>query len=208
MTTVPDPPDPFDPLVATLPAGTQLFRVHRPPRSATAFNDRGGRGRWSPLGQPPVPVWYGAATAIAAVCESILHDVSPRATLVPRDRWVGRVESRIVTRRELHLAQFHGVGLRKLRVSPEQLTTTVAATYHQTVRWADAAHEVRPPLDGLVWMSRQCNSDPAVMLFGDRVSADDLAVDQGSARLFLPGSPDFDWLSAQCAVMGLRLLLR
>lgn len=75
---VPDPPDPFDPLTEQLPAGSRIYRMFTaaPDRQVTTFNPgMSGPHRFSFFGNPPVPVLYGAQTEVAALCESLLHDV-------------------------------------------------------------------------------------------------------------------------------------
>ena len=61
--------------------------------------------------------------------------------------------------RRLRVAVLHGTGLRRLKVTAADLTSSPASSYGSTVRWAEAAHAVG--LDGLVWMSRQCNDAKA-----------------------------------------------
>ena len=57
-------------------------------------------------------------------------------------------------------------------------TDTAASQYDRTVIWAQAAH-AGTDVDGLVWMSRRWNSSKSMVLFGDRVSRSDLAVETG-----------------------------
>ena len=44
-----------------------------------------------------------------------------------------------------------------------------------TALWAAALHAAHPTLDGLIWTSKRCDPDQALVLFGDRVTANDLA---------------------------------
>lgn len=64
----------------------------------------------------------------------------------------------------------------------------------------DAADEIVPGLDGVAWMSHRCNTDVAVVLFGDRVLFGDLEQDPDFARVFELG-PDRDWLSSMCSTI-------
>ncbi len=66
---------------------------------------------------------------------------------------------------------------------------TDATCYGQTVQWAVAVHVSFPHLDGLVWTSRQHDRDFACLLFGDRVSQNDVTpvgavepIDVGNGR--------------------------
>lgn len=174
--------------------------------TATQFNaGHGSGGRWSFFGHPPVPVLYAADTELAAVAETILHDVPVHGGRVARMSWEGRVISRLRTTRQLKLARLHGLGLRAVGVHACQLTDTPAAEYPTTRVWAEALHALAAQFDGLSWMSRQCNSDRAVVLFGDRVAPGDLDQDAGHARFFSLGSPDLDWLINQCGAIGIEV---
>ncbi len=197
--TVPEPPDPFDPLWEPLPAGSLIFRVHEPrfpdgtANDGTVFNPGYGAPlRWSFFGDPVVPVHYSAASPEAAVHESILHDAIPHAHL-SRASWVRKVLTPLRTTRDLRLVQLHSDGLRRLGVRARDVTDTDSGAYLFTVEWAVAAHAAGA--DGVVWMSRQLNSVRAYCLFGDRVAASDLdpIPDDPEARVFATPA-DSEWL--------------
>ena len=79
----------------------------------------------------------------------------------------------------------------------------VASVGASTVRWAEAAHTAG--LDGLVWMSRQCNDTKAYVFFGDRC-AEVFAQDPSHARIF--ASPaDQIWLIDRCAPLHVDVLM-
>jgi RES domain len=80
---------------------------------------------------------------------------------------------------------------------------TPASQYDRTVTWAQAAH-ASTDVDGLVWMSHRWNSSKSIVLFGDRVSRGDLAVEAGYRRVFAPPS-DFDWLFDLCRTVGVSV---
>jgi hypothetical protein len=196
---VPEPPEPFDPLWETLPAGSRLFRVHEPRLREGTINDGtlfnpgyGSLLRWSFFGEPVVPVHYSAASPEAAVHESILHGAVPGAHL-PRASWIRKVLTPLVTNRDLRLARLHSDGLRRLGVHARDLTDTDADQYPFTVEWARAAHAVGA--EGVVWMARQLNSVRAYCLFGDRVAPGDLRAVPGDrdARVFATPA-DSEWL--------------
>jgi hypothetical protein len=197
--TVPKPPDPFDPLWESLPAGSRLYRIHEPRSPDGAANDGtivnpgyGTRLRWSFFGTPIVPVHYSAASPEAAVHESILHDAVPHAH-VPRAAWIRKVLTPILTTRDLRLVQFHSEGLRRLGARARDLTDTDSDQYRFKVEWAQAAH--RAGADGVVWMSLQLNSFRAYCLFGDRIEGTDLdpLPGDGEARVFATPA-DSEWL--------------
>ena len=97
----------------------------------------------------------------------------------------------------------HGMGLRRLKVSPQDVTSSPASTYPDTVHWAAAAHGIG--VDGMVWMSRLCNNSKAHVFFGDKC-ADAFAQDPSHARIF--ASPaDQIWLIDLCAPLHIDVLL-
>ena len=186
----------FTPQEEVLPAGSPLYRVFSNSRQANEFNPKfGSPTRFAFFGAPPVPVLYAGESEMAAVSETLLHDIpSSGGALLPGD-YADKVMGRIRTRRDLRLAAFLGTGLRALGVSAGDLTTTPAGDYATTVLWAEAAHQAG--FDGVVWMSRQCNTERSYVLFGDRVdAAADLVIDAGYGRAFaLPR--DADWLTRE-----------
>lgn len=198
------PPDPFDPATATLPAGHLLYRVLSATRTATDFNPGiGARTRFGFFGDPVVPIMYAADTEDAAIAETLLHDIPVDGGLLPYDQYADKVLVRLKVTRPVRLGVLHGTGLRRLKVTAAELTAGPAAGYEGTVRWAEAAHGAG--LDGLVWMSRQCNDAKAYVFFGDRCGAS-FAQDPTHARIF--ASPaDQLWLIDRCAPLHVDVLM-
>jgi hypothetical protein len=201
------PPVPFDPATATLPAGHLLYRVLSATRTATDFN-AGFGGFASPtrfgfFGEPKVPIMYAADTEDAAIAETLLHDIPAEGGLLPYDQYASKVLVRLELAQSLRLGVLHGTGLRRLKVTAAELTSSPASSYRSTVRWAEAAHDVG--LDGLVWMSRQCNDTKAYVFFGDRC-AQAFVQDPTHARIF--ASPaDQIWLIDRCAPLHVDVLM-
>jgi hypothetical protein len=198
------PPDPFDPATATLPEGHLLYRVLSATRTAADFNPGlGSRTRFGFFGKPVVPIMYAADTEEAAIAETLLHDIPVEGGLLPYDQYATKVLVRLKVRQRLHVGVLHGTGLRRLKVTAAELTSSPASSYATTVRWAEAAHKAG--LDGLVWMSRQCNDTKAYVFFGDR-SAEAFAQDPSHARIF--ASPaDQIWLIDRCAPLHVDVLM-
>lgn len=179
--------------------GSRLLRVHEPRLPDGTLNDGrlfnpgfGAPMRWSFFGDPVVPVHYSAASAEAAVHESVLHNAVPHAHLA-RAVWIRKVLTPLRTTRELRLVMLHSDGLRRLHVHARDLTDTDSDQYPFTVEWAIAAHEAGA--DGLVWISRQLNSVRAYCLFGDRVAPADLEVIPGDPETRVFATPaDSEWL--------------
>lgn len=198
------PPDPFDPATATLPEGHLLYRVLSATRTATDFNPGfGARTRFGFFGKPVVPIMYAADTEDAAIAETLLHDIPVDGGLLPYDQYATKVLVRLNVEQELRLAVLHGTGLRRLKVTAGELTSSPASSYATTVRWAQAAHD--SGFDGLVWMSRQCNDTKAYVFFGDRC-AQGFSQDPSHARIF--ASPaDQIWLIDRCAPLHVDVLM-
>ena len=198
------PPVPFDPATATLPAGHLLYRVLSATRTATDFNPGfGAPTRFGFFGNPVVPIMYAAETEDAAIAETLLHDIPAEGGLLPYDQYATKVLVRLEVTQRLRVAILHGTGLRRLKVTAAELTSGPASSYASTVRWAEAAHDVG--LDGLVWMSRQCNDTKAYVFFGDRC-AHAFVQDPTHARIFA-GPADQIWLIDRCAPLHVDVLM-
>lgn len=203
MVSGPLPPVPLAAEEFLLEEGSAVYRVFSTVRSVSTFNPAGlpAATRFAFFGDPQVPVLYGAQTEVAAVCESILHDVPIAGGNVGPARYRDKAMGLLRPTRDLKLASFMGVGLRRLGVEASDLTDTDASEYHRTNQWAVAAHT--EGWDGIAWMSRKCNSDHAYVLFGDRVGAEDLAQDMTFVRAFSTDD-GFDWLSRFCAPLNVQ----
>ncbi len=175
------------------PAHQPFVRVFAHQYNPTEFNP--GSGTASPRGRfhffaaesgQVVPVLYGADQPFAALAETAFHDVPVRgpARVVFESRLAPLSIVTLQPQRDLCLVQLHGFGLRRLSIRATNLTDTEAAAYPRTTEWARALHAALPDIDGLVWMSRQFNSSPALVLFGDRISASDLTVTEPPVPLF------------------------
>ncbi|MEV4901955.1 RES domain-containing protein [Citricoccus sp. NPDC055426] len=189
--------------------GSLLYRVldGTSGRSVTAFNPG--------LGSPTrfafftgahgetIPVLYAALTAEAAIAESILRYVPVAGGELLRRDYEPMVLGGVRPLRALRLASFKGLGLRALGTDQTEVSETGPDRYEETVSWAKSAHLAG--FDGVAWMSHRCNSDVAVMIFGDRVDAADLEQDDGVAKIFRR-QVDREWLTDLCA--GLHITVR
>lgn len=201
------PPTPFKPDIETLPAERLLYRVFTNSRPPTDFNPGiGAATRFGFFGKPVIPIMYAADTEEAAIAETLLHDVPVEGGALPYDQYCRRALARLEVTRDLRLAVLHGMGLRRLKVAPEDVTSSPASTYPTTVKWAEAAHEIG--VDGVVWMSRLCNNAKAYVFFGDKCDGKKGAFvqDHSHARIF--ASPaDQIWLIELCAPLHIDVLL-
>ncbi len=198
------PPDPFDAATDTLPQGHLLYRVLSATRTATDFNPGyGARTRFGFFGKPVVPIMYAADTEDAAIAETLLHDIPAEGGLLPYDQYATKVLVRLKVEQQLRVAVLHGTALRRLKVTAGELTSSPASSYATTVRWAQAGHDAG--VDGLAWMSRQCNDTKAYVFFGDRC-AQAFTQDPSHARIF--ASPaDQIWLIDRCAPWHVDVLM-
>lgn len=205
--SVPAPPSPFSALTHVLARGSILHRVHSK-RDANDFNPgRGAPTRFAPIfaGSVPVPTLYAAHSAEAAVCETLLHDVPLAGGSLPLGNYAAYIDTSLEVQRDLRLAKLMGDGLRRLGVTPQQLTATNGDIYDRTVLWAEAAHTAG--FDGLAWMSARDNTAAAYVFFGDRVAQTDLLATTEGIGPFAPGGSGFTWLSGYCARVGVELLI-
>ena len=192
---VPPPPDPLpEPNVVLLRSGGVLHRVHPRALAGNAFNPcLGGQTRFAPFRDASgrcVPSLYAGSTVESAIHETVFHDIPLSADLktVPRDAVEQRGHSTLLIRRDLRLASLRAPDLMKWGVGREQLVGCLPTQYDRTARWAQAIHAQYDSVDGLIWTSRLCDPDDALLLFGDRVAVADIqvvAVREGTDGSFL-----------------------
>lgn len=131
---------------------------------------------------------YAANSADGAFSETIFHNVPVRGP----DRmilvsWLKTIVlSELACKRDLSLVQLHGYGLRRLGLSRDELIEAQPDQYDRTTAWARVLHGWSEKIDGLVWVSRQHDTSHSLVLFGDRVSREDLLV----TEVPVPLSPD------------------
>ncbi|ORB11022.1 RES family NAD+ phosphorylase [Mycobacterium noviomagense] len=201
------PPSPFKPTIDILRKGHLLYRVFTASRAATEFNPGvGAPTRFGFFGDPVLPIMYAADTEEAAIAETLLHDIPVEGGVLPFDKYSTKALARLEVTRDLRLAVLHGMALRRLKVSPEDVTSSPASTYPTTVVWAEAAHGIG--VDGMVWVSRLCNDTKAYVFFGDRCAEKGgaFAQDLSYARIFASAA-DQIWLIDHCAPLHVDVLL-
>ena len=189
---VPDPPAPLDLAVEVWPASSEIVRVHSLARPPSAFNAAPGLARLRPVSGPTgavVATLYGGEAVEAAFAETVFHDLVPGAR---RSLPFARIEQRAVSwfqlTRDLRVAQLHGFGLLRAGVKASELTDTPPRTYARTALWGQAIHDHPERVDGIAWMSRQFNSQRALLLWGDRVSEADGGLRSGSMLSLFMGA--------------------
>jgi hypothetical protein len=176
-------PSPFPDINrTTLAAASELHRVHSRQFESNSFNPcRGRPSRFAPLLRPDgtcVPTAYAASSLECAVHETIFHEIqhdAPRKT-VGFQLVENLVHATLRTRRAVVLGCLFEPDLNKWKLTRRDLIDTFAVEYPETVKWAIAIHDAGADVDGLVWTSRRCDPERAYVLFGDRVSVDDLEI--------------------------------
>ena len=181
--SVPPPPEPLaEPNVVDWAVGVAMHRVHNRNLTGNTFNPcRGGQTRFAPIEDAQgncVPSLYAGSTLEAAIYETVFHDIpvaSHDTKTVPREDLEGRKHTTLLPLRPLRLASLRAPDLRKWGIRRESLIGSLPTRYGQTRLWAMAIHHSFH-VDGLIWTSNQCDPNDAVLLFGDRVGANDLQV--------------------------------
>lgn len=179
---IPVPTDLTEPNVVDWAVGRVMHRVHSRTFAGNDFNPcKGGQTRFAPIQDACgrcVPSLYACSTLEAAIYETVFHDIpvtSHDTKTVPRWQVEGRRHSTLLPGRTLRLASLRAPDLRKWRIRRESLIGSLPTQYEHTKIWAKAIHD-RFEADGLIWTSNQCDSDDAMLLFGDRVAAEDVEV--------------------------------
>ena len=173
MKPLPEPPPAagLDPATKTWSAGRSLFRVHDA-SAANGFNPGHGCGRFHPIrdgrGQS-IPTLYAADAIDGALSETVFRGVRGRGGRIHRADLEPLRLSRLSLEADLRLVDLTGLALRRLGLTRGQLLEAAERLWRKTARWAEALHEVDSNAHGLLWVSRQCDTARAVVLFGDRL---------------------------------------
>ncbi|MBO1416196.1 RES family NAD+ phosphorylase [Streptomyces sp. FH025] len=180
----------MDPVLETLPAGTELWRCHQTRYPGGEFSPvqadvhfGGSRFDGTPL--DPYPYLYAAPEQATALAEVLLRavpfDGSTGTRLIPHARVAGRSLTALRT----------AVDLRLIRLVTEEdlaaicqdswLLETEGPGYAQTRRWATALRARVPHAQGLLWQSRRHRPKRALVLFGDRCGTEPVKTDPGGS---------------------------
>ncbi|MGX6509537.1 RES family NAD+ phosphorylase [Rhodococcus sp. SJ-2] len=182
------------PVLVTLPAGAELWRIHHNKYAANAMN---------PTPQPTIPggarfdslagdyaYTYVGDSPEAAVAETLCRGlaVTARPRLVPRVQISGRVLSRLTVTTDLTVIALYGPHLSAVG-QDTWLTKSDPSDYLQTRTWARALLTAAPSAGGLTYRCRHNEDRFAWMLTADPSHAHhpELAVDsKDSLRLDSP----------------------
>ncbi|GLR92102.1 RES family NAD+ phosphorylase [Bradyrhizobium iriomotense] len=180
---VPTPPAGLANLVnmMTWPKGQVIHRIHPNAYRSSQFNPGPyGNARFSPIkasNGANIPTLYGGTAFDCAAMETVFHDVPFVVGLKTFDKQklAGHVYSQVTPKRGLKLVDLSVTSLKRLGTPRSQLIDTEKNEYPNTRTWAEAIHAACPHAEGLCWVSRQDDRALAIVIFGDRVAAADLA---------------------------------
>ncbi|MER7189819.1 RES family NAD+ phosphorylase [Streptomyces flaveolus] len=162
----------------SVPAGTELWRVHKTKYAPDQFNpnladvhDHRAGSRFDGTVLDPYHSLYLAADPTTALAESVLRSrpFDPRYSMryIP---WVtvrGRSLSALRTRCDLSLVSL--LGEQDLAaVCQDSTLLEDERNYPQARRWASEIRARTPDIVGLVWQSRRNRPERALVLFHDR----------------------------------------
>lgn len=158
-------------------AGKPIYRVHSSAFTATQFNPGLGNARFSPMSNG-VPTLYGGVSTGVAIMETVFHDLPVDSAGVPFDlgRLEGKVHSVVKPVLDLNLVDLNPKTLRRMGVKRSELLDSPAEQYAFTQEYSVAIYNAHPDAHGLQWSSRQ-HGDTALMLFGDRITSEQLEVE-------------------------------
>ncbi|WP_371421235.1 RES family NAD+ phosphorylase [Tardiphaga sp.] len=152
-----------------------IHRIHPDVYKAEQFNPGPiGNARFSPIFDATgtsIATIYGGTTFECAAMETVFHDVPFGAGLktVAKRKLRKHHYSQVTPAIELILADLSNKALRKLGIPRGDLIDTEKDLYPQTRKWAEAIHAQCPDIHGLCWVSRQDDTERAIILFADRL---------------------------------------
>lgn len=194
MTATPPPQDLVCPhpagcgVVATLPSlntvrlekGRKFYRVYDGKWGYDEFNAGWGDTRFAPIDDPingkRLPNMYLGESPAGVLLESVFHDVHELGSMIAYD---AHLHEKLLAHVELPadatLGDLRDPELVRLNLKRSQVISTPAEHYPCTRRLAIAALAQKhdPPLQGLIWHSRQAEltkkpPEEVIVLFGER----------------------------------------
>ena len=179
--TIKKPPTPLaDATYKLLRKGKILHRIHNKGYGFAQFNPGKGsrRTRFAPFEDVSgnlIPSLYATSTLRSSIHETIFHNTRADATnkTIRIEEIHNRMHSEIRTKRTLKLVELRNPTLNNWGIEQVALIGSDRELYHKTALWAAAIYNDFPEAEGLIWTSRQCDPDDAMLFFGGRVDEDD-----------------------------------
>lgn len=177
---IPEESDNLSARLIAWPKGKSIERIHSLQFAATEFNPGKGQGRFSPIvnfESQNIPTLYGGENLPVALMETVLHDLPTPCENAPVELSVLNklAHSQISPKKDIQLVDLNPRFMKKHGITHAELIGSSASHYPDTRKWAEKVHDDNPDAKGIQWSSRQ-HGDKAVMLFGDRIGANDLEV--------------------------------
>lgn len=181
----------------TLARGRTLYRVYDGTYGYDQHNPGFGDTRFAPIDDPAtgkrLPNMYLGESPATVLLESIFHDVHDAGSKVIYGRQlVGKLLAHMAVPEDAVLGDLRDPALSKLSLTRDEVVTSPAEHYPCTRKLAIAAlrQSHTPPLQGLIWHSRQAELAKAppqevIVLFGERYKSK-----PGSWNLVAPGLQD------------------
>lgn len=162
----------------TLPAKTRMYRAYRASWGCDEYNPGYGDTRFSPIDDPltgaRLPSMYLAQDAVAALLETVFHDVQQDVARLIYERDLrGMLLAHIVAPEPAVLVDLRDPELHRLGVERESVVSTPREHYACTRRLAvSVLQDGSPDIHGIIWHSRQAElaaADPAevAVFYGD-----------------------------------------
>ena len=178
--TIKKPPSPLtDATYEPFRKGRILHRIHHIDYGFAEFNPGKGRcTRFAPfydVSGNSIPSLYATSSLPAAIHETIFHDIIANAKRkrILRQNILDHIHAKLRVKRTLNLVGLRNPSLSKWGIKQTDLIGSSSKLYLETALWAAAIYNNFPQAEGLIWTSRQCDPDDAILFFGGRVKASD-----------------------------------
>ena len=192
-----------------LKQGTVIHRVFTVAKNRTAatFNPGiGGPTRFAPIQEQEhggkrrvIPTLYAGMSFEAAVFETVFRDIAPapQPRQVREASFINCAHAEITLRRDIDLGPLFNQNLKILGQTRQTMIECHGVpAYGETARWAEAIHNSQSGLHGVAWMSRQQDSELAMLLYGDRLDEADLDIGKTTVLGTGPGRKRMSDLAA------------
>ena len=178
--TIKKPPSPLtDATYEPFRKGGILHRIYHGGYGFAEFNPgKGRRTRFAPfydVSGNPIPSLYATSSLPSAIHETIFHNIpaNDKKKIIRMQDIHVQIHAKFRVKRTLNLVGLRNPSLNNWGIKQTDLIGSSSKLYRETALWAEAIYNDFPEADGLIWTSRQCDPDDAILFFGGRVDEDD-----------------------------------
>ena len=178
--TIKKPPSPLtDATYEPFRKGKILHRIYHGGYGFAEFNPgKGRRTRFAPfydVSGNPIPSLYATSSLPSAIHETIFHNIpaNDKKKIIRMQDIHVQIHAKFRVKRTLNLVGLRNPSLNNWGIKQTDLIGSSSKLYRETALWAEAIYNDFPEADGLIWTSRQCDPDDAILFFGGRVEASD-----------------------------------